>query len=214
MKVNDYPSKVVYSTLNSVTKAIEREKSLGISRTNANQGDVNQGDVNQGDVNGVVINESYPHICLPYKGREGENTVRKLRRCLNNFLPKEVIPRFTYKSKKTGSYFPIKDKIKTEHQSDLVYSYTQDISEVIDYIGETNVRFGTRVYEHGNTDKNSSVFKDAQSTGYNVSPNDFQILTKGYPKVKDRKIAEALYIKEFKPRLNEQVSSYKLQLFN
>ena len=154
-------------------------------------------------------------ICVYHiKERMGENVVKKLKRCLNNFLPKEVVPRFNYKSKKTGSFFPIKDKIKTEHQSDLVYSYKQGNNEVIDYIGETNVRFESRVYEHGKTDKQSSVFKDAQSTGYNVSPNDFQILTKGYPKVKDRKIVETLYIKEFKPRLNEQVSSYKLQLFN
>ena len=205
--VNAYPKKVVNSTLNNVTKAIEREKALDISRTNENPGV-------QANANIELTNESYPHICLPYKGREGENTVKKLKRCLNNFLPNEVIPRFTYKSKKTGSFFAIKDKIKSEHQTDLVYSYKQNNSEVIDYIGETNVRFESRIYEHCNTDKKSSVYKEAQSTGCNVSPNDFQVLAKGYPKTRDRKIAEALYIKEFKPRLNEQVASYKLKLFN
>ena len=95
-----------------------------------------------------------------------------------------------------------------------MYSYKQNNNEVIDYIGETNVRFESRIYEHCNTDKKSSVYKEGQSTGCNVSPNDFQVLAKGYPKTRDRKIAEALYIKEFKPRLNEQVASYKLKLFN
>ena len=55
------------------------------------------------------------------------------------------------------------------------------------------MRFESRMYEHGKTDKQSSVFKDAQSTGYNVSPNDFQILTKRYRKVKDRKFVGAIY---------------------
>ena len=47
-----------------------------------------------------------------------------------------------------------------------------------------------------------------------VSESNFKILEKGYAKNVDRKIAEALYIKEFKPKLNEQVKSFKLHLFN
>ena len=36
----------------------------------------------------------------------------------------------------------------------------------------------------------------------------------GYPRYLDRKIAEALYIKDYNPVLNGQKVSYKLTLFN
>ena len=47
-----------------------------------------------------------------------------------------------------------------------------------------------------------------------MSGDDFQIIEKGFNNVVDRKIAEALYINDLKPKLNEQVRSYKLNLFN
>ena len=47
-----------------------------------------------------------------------------------------------------------------------------------------------------------------------VSKDDFEILDMGYSNTLNRKLAEALFIKELKPKLNEQVKSYKLNLFN
>ena len=47
-----------------------------------------------------------------------------------------------------------------------------------------------------------------------ISGADFEILEKGYPNTVKRKLAEALYIKELTPVLNEQVKSAKLCLFN
>ena len=47
-----------------------------------------------------------------------------------------------------------------------------------------------------------------------VSKDDFKILDMGYFDTLNRKLAEALFIKELKPELNEQVKSYKLNLFN
>ena len=51
-----------------------------------------------------------------------------------------------------GYFFPIKDKVKKEHLSDLVYEYECDISIGCDpnYLGETGVKIGT----HVKTDKN------------------------------------------------------------
>ena len=69
------------------------------------------------------------------------------------------------------------------------------------------------VYEHCNTDKQSSVFKHLRNSGHNGEPNDFKILGKGYKTKHDRRIAEALFIKDKKPTLNEQVLSYRLSLF-
>ena len=59
-----------------------------------------------------------------------------------------------------------------------------------------------------------AIFKYKQQKGLDISPEDFEILEKGYPNTVKRKLAEALYIKELKPPLNEQVKSAKLFLFD
>ena len=94
-----------------------------------------------------------------------------------------------------------------ENQTNLVYEHNRG------YIGETSVRFGARMSQHSG-DKNSSIYKDSVANGYDVSKSDFKIIGKGYSKTRDRKLAEALFIKDKKPILNEQKQSYKLQLFN
>ena len=76
------------------------------------------------------------------------------------------------------------------------------------------MRYGTRTHEHCFTDKKSSIFKFKEENRVEISPDNFGILDKGYSRTLDRKLAEALYFKELKPRLNEQVKSYKLLLFN
>ena len=111
-----------------------------------------------------------------------------------------------------GSFFPIKDNVKEEHQSGLVYKY--ECNQKSDYVGETKVRYEIRVYEHINRDKKSAIFKHTRESHYVVRPDNFCILDKGYNKVVDRKIAEALFIRDLKPNLNEQVHSTKLRLFS
>ena len=49
---------------------------------------------------------------------------------------------------------------------------------------------------------------------YAISQDDFKVLESGYNKVYDRRIAEAIYIKEANPPLNLQTRSYELKLFN
>ena len=84
----------------------------------------------------------------------------------------------------------------------------------IEYVGETKVRFETRPYEHCFTDKESAVYKHAESNNIRISTDDFKILDRGYSNTVDRKLAEALYVKELDPVLNRQKKSYKLHLFN
>ena len=81
-------------------------------------------------------------------------------------------------------------------------------------VGETKVRFGTRRYEHCNTDKKSAIFKFKQENRIQISDEDFEIIDRGYTNTVKRKLAEALFIKELNPVLNEQVKSAKLCLFN
>ena len=160
-----------------------------------------------------------PHIGLPYKGKEGHNLVQKFKKYLTGILPPRVIPRFTYKGKKLGSFFKIKDKISWEHESDLVYHYgcnfsdESDCSSESNYVGETNVRVGTRVYEHGNTDRASAIYKHSRNASHEVDNSNFKIVGRGYSRCRDRKIAEALFIRDLEPNLNAQVKSHNLQLF-
>ena len=76
------------------------------------------------------------------------------------------------------------------------------------------VRYGTRTYQHLNTDKKLAVFKYIKRHNLDSTEEKFGIIEKGFDQPIDRKLAEALYIKELKPVVNKQVRSFKLQLFN
>ena len=108
-----------------------------------------------------------------------------------------------------GQTFRLKDKVSFEHQSGLVYAFKQG-----KYVGETKVRIEDRIHQHCHTDKESAIYKFKVGNQVQVSKDDFEILYMGYSNTLNRKLAEALFIKELKPKLNEQVKSYKLNLFN
>ena len=153
-----------------------------------------------------------PIICLPYKGKEGDKIISQFRNAMMKALPPNIKPRFAYQGTKIGTFFKTKDPVPIEHQSDCVYAYKPN--GATKYIGETKVRFGTRQYEHGNTDKKSAIYKYKQQNRIEVAMDDFEIIDRGFPNTIKRKLAEALYIKELNPELNEQVKSAKLCLFN
>ena len=203
-KINGYPSKVVSNTLHEIRSKWNGETSL-----------VNT--ISPIEPQNIVSEPSdTPYICLPYKGMEGEGVIKKFKNYLKDFLPDQIKPRFIYKGTKLGSFFSVKDKVDVKHQTDLVYGYTPkgEICLKKGYVGETNVRIDRRTQEHAKWDKASSVYKFSKENNVKVSFEDFQILEKGYPKYLDRKIAEALYVKEYSPKLSGQKLSYKLKLFN
>jgi hypothetical protein len=205
--INNYPNKVVYKALRDVRNMLERENLVEqpvISPDNDNQ--VAQEPISE---------QFHPYMALPYKGLEGHNLVKTFNNQIRKFLPTNVKPRLTFKGKRVNSLFPLKDRVKAEHQSNLVYAYSPlSDNSSIDYIGETNVRYGTRVHEHITTDKKSAIFRHTREQNILVNESNFSVLGRGYNNKRDRKIAEALYINDIKPRLNEQVQSYKLFLFN
>ena len=108
---------------------------------------------------------------------------------------------------------PVFYKQREKYQTDCVYEFLQE--NKTDYVGETKVRFGSRSNEHLFTDKKSAVYKFRnENPQLNISKEDFRILETGFTRKVDRKLAEALYIKDINPGLNEQVKSWKLSLFN
>ena len=209
--INGYPSKIVHNTLNQIIKTLERESNLQCENT-----------VTSAQANSETKEEYFPHMCLPYKGKQGEGILNDFKSTVKKFLPKNVTPRIVYQGKKLGSFFKIKDKIKTEHQSDLVYGYANNLSGGnkhkekgdLEYVGETGVRYGTRIHEHYFTDRKSAIFKYRQDNDLEALESNFEVLESGYSNKTSRKLAEALYIKALEPKLNEQVKSYKLNLFN
>ena len=168
--------------------------------------------------NEKLIQERFPYITLPYKGVNGDTLLEKFKNSIRKYLPQRVSPLFTYKGNQLGSFFRVKDKVKWGHQSELVYLYRDDLSRHggndTEYVGETNVRLETRVYEHCNSDRASAVYKHLRRSNIEGSALNFSVLKKGFDKKLDRKIAGAIYAKERKPVLNVQKQTYKLELFN
>ena len=111
-------------------------------------------------------------MTLPYKGFQGEKLVTKLKSCLKALLPSNAIPRVTYKGKKLGSVFPVKDKV--ERKFNLVYGFDPNAYE------SSLVRHKTR--NELKTDKNSAIYKYSNTNNYNVSADDFKILATGFDK--------------------------------
>ena len=213
IKINGYPKKVVYETLAQIARWNEER----IAAAAAAQ--LLQGATAEGTTTAEVPEEEiHPYISLPYKGMKGDLLLKQLKQMIKRCLPSNVIPRFTFKGKKLGSFFRVKDKIKLGHQTDLVYSFVdEEVShedKPTEYVGMTNVRFETRTYQHRCTDKASAVYKHLQTHNKQGSDLDFSVLESGYNKGLDRRIAEAIFTKERKPFLNLQKNTYKLELFN
>ena len=204
-KTNGYPSKIVHNTLEEI-----RRKWIETSHPTQPVTPPNDQVLEAKQV------EVTPYICLPYKGVEGEKVIQSFKKSLRSVLSDNVKPRFINKGTKLGSFFSLKDKVESIHQTNLVYGYIPPDEDSLKegYIGQTKVRFGRRTHEHAHTDKESAVFKNSQEKNLDVAHEDFQILEKGFPKLLDRRIAESLYVKEHRPKLNEQKDSFKLKLFN
>ena len=206
---NGYPSRVIYECIEGVRRKVEQEANVENDPTNENEEESRSGGPEGATVEAKVIK---PVVCLPFKGKEGDKILNQFRNALSKALPADVKPRFAYKGRKIGSFFRVKDPVPEEHESNLVYAFRKN--EETKYVGETKVRYGTRQHEHGHTDKKSAIFKFKERNRLDISSEDFEILEKGYPNTVKRKLAEALYIKELCPPLNEQVKSAKLCLFN
>ena len=217
VQINGFPSKIVSRTIHKIREQMANENFAVVSSHPVPLIPTTLNDVNHNILNQPRKEEIYsPYICLPYKGLVGEQIIKKFKGVLKNTLPSNVHPRIIFKGKKIGSCFQVKDKVSLEHESNLVYAFKPklDSERSTQYVGETNVRYGTRTHEHLHTDKDSSVYKHMTTNNLVLTNNDFEVLDKGFPRKLDRKLAEALYIKDLDPILNRQKISYNLLLFN
>ena len=105
---------------------------------------------------------------LPYAGDQGEKLVSKLRKYVTKVVNKnkeKVKINPVYKARKLGSSFNIKDKIKFEHQHNVVYHAKCPNKKCkSQYTGETRCRISKRTGQHSGKDKKSHLFRHSQRT--------------------------------------------------
>ena len=154
---------------------------------------------------------------VPHAGEKGETLLKDLKNTLQKNLPENIKCRVVQTGTKLGRNFNIKDKVNQCHQSNFIYRRDCKNKKCKngDYIGETARRKVIRTEEHGGKDKQSWIYKHSSTTKHpRAKDDDFEVLATNYPDRRRRKLAEAMYIRDLKPSLNQQKESYKLALFN
>ena len=98
------------------------------------------------------------YFVLPFIGKYSDITSKKIRTLVKKYCKKECSFKLIYRSKKIQSYFNLKDKIRNESQSSLVYRFKCASCNAC-YIGETSRRLSDRIKEHLKTDRASHIYK-------------------------------------------------------
>ena len=152
---------------------------------------------------------------VPYAGKTGENIVESLKKTLKRNLPSNIMCRVVQTGTKLSTRFNIKDAVDKKHLSGFIYRRECRNKKCKDsYVGETARRRTVRTEEHGGKDKNSWIFKHSSTTKHpRAKDEDFEVLASNYGDRRKRKLAEAMFIRDLKPTLNQQKESFKLTLF-
>ena len=160
---------------------------------------INKANLSNGDTN-------TKYFVLPFIGKYSDITFKKIRALIKKYCKKDCSFKLIYRSKKIKSYFSLKDIIRNESLSNVVYKFKCASCNAC-YIGETSRRLSDRIKEHFKTDKTSHIYKHLHE---NISCFDsaniscFDILDTAANKF-DLKLKEGLYIDWEKPNLNSQI---------
>ena len=152
---------------------------------------------------------------LHHKGQQGEKVLKSFKTTLQRSLPNNIETKVVHTGTRLASNFQIKDKTEFDYKHDLVH-YIKYPECREDYIGEIGRRLHERICDHSGKDSKSHMLKHSLENNHKqVSFEDFRILRNGYTNNKiNRKISEALFIKELRPLLNTQETSAPLLLYN
>ena len=152
---------------------------------------------------------------VPYAGKTGESIVDGLKKTLKRNLPNNIDCRIVQTGTKLSARFNIKDTVSSNHLSNFIYRRVCKNKKCEEsYIGETARRRIVRTGEHGGKDKNSWIFKHSSAKKHpKAKDEDFEILGTNYGDRRKRKLAEAMFIRDLKPTLNQKKESFKLALF-
>ena len=135
----------------------------------------------------------------------------------------QINARIIFSNKNTiGSMFPTKDRLPMNLCSNIIYRFQCKASDecTSSYIGSTTRRLKERICEHmgvsfltGNnlSDPRSSIYDHCLDTGHRITEDSFEILG-GCREDDNILLLESVYIKYYRPDLNNMESAYPLQL--
>ena len=152
---------------------------------------------------------------MAYAGPKGKNVIKSMNNNVQRILPNNVKTRITYTDRKLGTKFQLKDRIKNQHEHDLIYfSKCLEPNCDKDYLGETRRRIIERAADHCGKDKQSHLLKHALISNHPVVDlKDLKVIDKNYHGNKyKRKISEALYIKQYRPLLSNIIRIFNSYL--
>ena len=132
-------------------------------------------------------------LVLPYKGIQGEHTLKHIKREINKALPEDKKMQLFYTGNKLETKSNVQDKTKKEYHDDLTYSVKCPMKNCLEaYNGETGRRLIERVNEYGRKDINSHMFKHLMAANHpKVTLDDLTILSSSYHNRKfKRKVSE------------------------
>ena len=150
---------------------------------------------------------------LPYIGKMSAQTKSKIKEVIEKYCKPDVKLNIIFTTKRIGSYFSLKDSFGREMLSNVVYKFDCASCNAC-YVGKTSLRHIDRSREHLHTDKTSAVYKHLRMSAACLAANDEQSfsLLDSAPTPYQLSIKEALYIERFKPGLNIQKKTMKVEL--
>ena len=175
-------------------------------------------------------------VCFEYSSPVIEYSICELIRKMSQILPNFLV-NVSYRSVKVSKLFSFRAKPEIDkfEKNDCVYEYLCPCEET--YIGETCRTLITRIHEHQQPSSQSNICNHILSCDvYIADSNDFvsknlhnftspakakfsnfkdkfKIIKKGFRYKKDRKIAEAYFIRVKKPSLNDQWDHKAFKVF-
>ena len=192
---------------------------------------------------GLFLSDSVPPrkpsshtVCFEYSSPLIEYSICDLTRKMSQILPNFYV-NVTYRSVKGSKLFSFLAKAKTDkyEKCDCVYEFLCTCNEI--YVGETARMLIHRIREHQQPSSLSNIsnhiltcdeyIKNSNEFALNnqlnfTSPakakfsnfeDKFKIIKKGFRYKKNRKIAEAYFIRVNKPSLNDQWDHKAFKLF-
>ena len=158
---------------------------------------------------------------IPFIGEASHKFSKHIVSLIKTTYNIEVLPVFT--SSKVGDFFSLKCKTPFPYSSNVVYKFSCLRDADCSYIGQTKRHLVTRVNEHLSLQRpqpqseiKSHIYRCNACQQVKLDSSNFEIL-KHCQNNYNTRIAEALVIKQCRPKLNKQLmtkgTSYLLKVF-
>jgi len=132
-----------------------------------------------------------------------------LNKLIVESFPNELNAEFYLKEPPLSSHFSLKDKTNKEHIHNLVYKITcPEATCQQTYVGETGHRLSHAGYMNIAMISIPNFINTSPPLTTETSIDNVTILNHSCKGIHYRKVAEALYVKQIKPQLNNKITPY------